>query len=58
MINVFKKGVFLGTFKTSELTGSRNVLGAGSIINIAKKKYVVNNIMVRKDETIVAEVSN
>jgi len=45
----------MGDFPIEKFFDKNNVLGTGTIIKVDNKKYCVNNVIIRRDGTVVLE---
>ncbi len=54
---VYSNVSFIGEFKLFKILGSENILSTGSIIELDKVTYCIGGVYVRRDGTLVFEVS-
>ncbi|WP_181170460.1 hypothetical protein [Priestia megaterium] len=57
IFKLFKDSSFLGETEGSEFYSKKSVIALGSIIEFNKKRYCVNNVMIRDNGEIVLEVN-
>ncbi|MCG7318022.1 hypothetical protein [Brevibacillus laterosporus] len=55
-IKIFTNKSFLGEFSLDSIFGENSLVSAGSIVRLNEKQYCVDNVTLKKDQTIKLDV--